>query len=70
MPSRRSSGTREHRRTIEDLLDVSRIVSGNLRLQVSPIDLCQVVDDAVDVVRPAVEASHCSSMWSSRRVPC
>jgi PAS domain S-box-containing protein len=41
---------------IEDLLDVSRIVSGNLRLQVSPIDLCQVVENAVDVVRPAAEA--------------
>jgi PAS domain S-box-containing protein len=41
---------------IEDLLDVSRIVSGNLRLQVIPIDFCQVVENAVDVVRPAAEA--------------
>ncbi len=41
---------------IEDLLDVSRIVSGNLRLQVIPIDFCHVVENAVDVVRPAAEA--------------
>ena len=41
---------------IEDLLDVSRIVSGNLRLQVLPIDFCQVVENSVDVVRLAVEA--------------
>jgi PAS domain S-box-containing protein len=41
---------------IEDLLDVSRIVSGHLRLQVIPIDFCQVVENAVDVVRPAAEA--------------
>jgi signal transduction histidine kinase/ActR/RegA family two-component response regulator len=41
---------------IEDLLDVSRIVTGNLRLQVVPIDFCQVVENAVDVVRPASAA--------------
>jgi PAS domain S-box-containing protein len=37
-------------------MGASRIVSGNLRLQVIPIDLCQVVENAVDVVRPAAEA--------------
>ena len=41
---------------IEDLLDVSRIVSGKLRLQVVPMDFCQVVENAVDVVRPAADA--------------
>jgi signal transduction histidine kinase/CheY-like chemotaxis protein len=41
---------------IEDLLDVSRIVTGNLRLQVVPIDFCQIVENAVEVVRPASEA--------------
>jgi PAS domain S-box-containing protein len=43
---------------IEDLLDVSRIVSGNLRLQVVPLDLCQVVENAADVVRPAADANR------------
>ena len=47
---------RAQARLIEDLLDVSRIVSGKLRLQIVPMDFCQVVDNAVDVVRPAAEA--------------
>jgi signal transduction histidine kinase len=45
-------------RLIEDLLEVSRIVTGKLRLKVRTIDLAQVVDAAVDVVRPAAEAKE------------
>jgi protein-histidine pros-kinase len=41
---------------VEDLLDVSQIVSGNLRLQMQPIDLAEVVEAAADVVRPAADA--------------
>ncbi len=41
---------------IEDLLDVSRIVSGNLRLDLRPTDLRPVVAAAVDAVRPAADA--------------
>jgi PAS domain S-box-containing protein len=41
---------------IEDLLDVSRIVSGKLRLHIVPIDFCRVVENAIDVVRPAADA--------------
>jgi PAS domain S-box-containing protein len=41
---------------IEDLLDVSRIVSGNLRLQMQPIDLAEVIDNALDVIRSAADA--------------
>jgi signal transduction histidine kinase len=43
-------------RLIEDILEVSRIVTGKLRLKVRPLDLAQVVDAALDVVRPAAEA--------------
>lgn len=42
---------------IEDLLDVSRIVSGNLRLQIVALDLGDVVDNAVEVVMPAANAT-------------
>jgi signal transduction histidine kinase len=45
-------------RLIEDILEVSRIVTGKLRLKVRRIDLSQVVDAAVDVVRPAAEAKE------------
>jgi signal transduction histidine kinase/CheY-like chemotaxis protein len=41
---------------IEDLLDVSRIITGNLRLEVQPLNLQQVLENALDAVRPAAEA--------------
>jgi PAS domain S-box-containing protein len=43
-------------RLIDDLLDVSRIITGNLRLELRPIDLAPVVEAARDAVRPAAEA--------------
>ena len=42
-------------RLIEDLLDVSRIVVGQLRLHVQPINLQEIVDAAIDAIRPAAE---------------
>jgi CheY-like chemotaxis protein/nitrogen-specific signal transduction histidine kinase len=42
-------------RLIDDLLDVSRIVSGKMRLDVRPVDLKAVVEAALDAVRPAAE---------------
>ena len=41
---------------IEDILDVSRIVAGKLRLDVRPVDLASVVQGALDTARPAAEA--------------
>ncbi|HXI92098.1 MAG TPA: ATP-binding protein, partial [Blastocatellia bacterium] len=41
---------------IEDILDVSRIVTGKLRLEVGPVELAAVVDAAIDAVRPAADA--------------
>ncbi len=41
---------------IEDILDMSRIVSGNLRLHTAPCDLSAVIHAAMDVVRLAAEA--------------
>jgi PAS domain S-box-containing protein len=38
-------------RLIDDLLDVSRIVSGKLQLDVRPVDLIAVVESAIDSVR-------------------
>jgi signal transduction histidine kinase/CheY-like chemotaxis protein len=47
---------RVQRQLIDDLLDVSRIVSGNLHLDVRPVDLSSVIEAAITVIRPAVEA--------------
>jgi len=41
---------------IEDLLDMSRIISGKLRLDVQPTDFSAVVDAAVESVRPLADA--------------
>jgi PAS domain S-box-containing protein len=41
---------------IEDLLDVSRIITGKLRLKVLPVDLAQVIATSLDAMRPAAEA--------------
>jgi signal transduction histidine kinase len=43
-------------RVIEDLMDVSRIVTGKLSLRFEPMDLREVVDAAVDVIRAAADA--------------
>lgn len=43
-------------RLIDDLLDVSRIITGNLHLELRPIDLAPVVEAARDAVRPTAEA--------------
>ncbi|HKO44838.1 MAG TPA: MASE1 domain-containing protein [Pyrinomonadaceae bacterium] len=45
---------------IEDILDVSRIVSGNLRLSPRPVQLQQVIEAAVDSIRPASDAKQIS----------
>src|SRR6185312_6514806 len=41
---------------IDDLLDVSRIITGKMRLEVREIDLSNVIDGALGVVLPAAQA--------------
>ena len=43
-------------RLIEDLLDISRVATGRLRLTFEPCDLTTVVGAALETVRPAAEA--------------
>jgi signal transduction histidine kinase/ActR/RegA family two-component response regulator len=45
-------------RLVEDILDVSAIVSGKLGLHLATVDLAAVVRSAVDVIRPAAEAKR------------
>jgi PAS domain S-box-containing protein len=45
-------------RLIGDLLDVSRIITGKLRLDVSLVELIPIIDAAMDVVRPAADAKN------------
>src|SRR4051812_163915 len=43
---------------IEDLLDVSRIMTGKMRLNIRPMSLKSVIEAAIDAVRPAAEAKE------------
>ena len=49
---------RAQSRLIEDILDFSRINAGKLRLNVQSVDLTDVIDAAIDVVRPAADAKE------------
>ena len=46
------------RQLIDDLLDISRIISGKLRLEVRPVKLAPMIEAVVDVVRPAADARN------------
>jgi PAS domain S-box-containing protein len=41
---------------VEDVLDISRIVSGKIRLDVQPVEVPEIVRNAVDAVTPAADA--------------
>ena len=43
-------------RLVDDLLDMSRVLSGRMRLVVQPVDLRDLIDDALEAVRHAAEA--------------
>ncbi len=47
---------RAQQQIIEDILDVSRIITGKLRLEVQPVELIPVIEAALESVRPAADA--------------
>ncbi len=50
--------TRAQARLIEDILDVSSIISGKFRLEVGPVDLGAVITNAIETLRPAATAKQ------------
>jgi PAS domain S-box-containing protein len=46
---------RSQARLIDDLLDVSRIITGNLRLDLHPLNLAPIVHAALDALRPTAD---------------
>jgi signal transduction histidine kinase len=48
--------TRLQAQLIEDLLDISRIVTGKLRLEFKTVELGSILDAALEAVRPTAEA--------------
>jgi PAS domain S-box-containing protein len=49
---------RSQSQIIDDILDVSRIITGNLYLELQPLELGPIVEAAVNVVRPTAEAKR------------
>lgn len=49
---------RSQKQLIEDILDVSRIITGKFRLDVRAIDLVKVITAAIESARPAAEAKN------------
>jgi PAS domain S-box-containing protein len=47
---------KNQKQIIEDLLDVSRIITGKLRLEIRPVELASLLETAVESVRPTAEA--------------
>ena len=60
-------GARSQAKLIEDLLDVSRIVSGKLSLTLQPVDLPRCVDAALESQRPAAQAKGITLEMQRRR---
>ena len=53
---------------IEDLFDVSRVITGNMRLDVRPLNAAAVLDAALDTVRPTAAAKgvHLEAIFDPR----
>jgi signal transduction histidine kinase/ActR/RegA family two-component response regulator len=47
---------RSQSQIIEDILDASRIITGKLSLAIEPVELVNIIESAINAVRPATEA--------------
>ncbi|WP_394839446.1 ATP-binding protein [Pendulispora rubella] len=54
---------------VDDMLDVSRIVTGKMRLELGSVDLAAIVRDAMEVVRPAADAREVRLEMASPDAP-
>ena len=43
---------------IEDLLDVSRIITGKLRIEMQPVSFASITESAINSLRPAIDAKQ------------
>jgi CheY-like chemotaxis protein len=56
-------------RLIDDLLDTSRIMSGKLSIERRPIDLVEVVQAALEIVRPSAQAKSIALDFTPEHQP-
>src|SRR5437867_4725571 len=61
---------RSQSQLIDDLLDVSRIITGKLQIERGSVDLSNVIEAALDSMRPAIEAKAISFEIASEPPQC
>jgi PAS domain S-box-containing protein len=55
---------------VDDIIDVSRIVTGKLRLELGQVELSAVVDDAIEVIAPSAAAKGIVLEFARPTQPC
>jgi len=61
---------RSQSQLIDDLLDVTRIITGKLQIELRQVDLAKVIEAAIDSVRPACETKDIRFKLTAERGPC
>jgi signal transduction histidine kinase len=61
---------RVQQRVVEDLLDISRIVTGKLQMNMTVVDLRTVLSAAIDVVSTGALHAGVAIVWASPTTPC
>jgi signal transduction histidine kinase len=56
-------------RLVEDLVDVARISSGRINLRRAPLNLAEVVRDAIEMSQPAINARQQTLNWRPPETP-
>jgi signal transduction histidine kinase/CheY-like chemotaxis protein len=54
---------------VSDVLDVSRMITGKIRLNVEVVSMSSIVSDAIDTVRPGADAKGVRILFDRPRVP-
>jgi PAS domain S-box-containing protein len=57
-------------RIVEDILDISRIVTGKLRIELQGVSLDDVVRNTIEIVAPCVSAKHLTLHYHRSEDPC
>jgi signal transduction histidine kinase/CheY-like chemotaxis protein len=57
--------TRAQAQLVEDLLDTSRVIQGNVRLGMEPLDLAVVLDSTLDSLKPTADARQIAVVCSA-----
>jgi signal transduction histidine kinase/CheY-like chemotaxis protein len=57
-------------RIVEDILDVSRIVTGKLRIDPKPVDMVAIARESLEVVRPSAEAKQIALTFEAPSQDC